>query len=101
MKEFQNTNPVLKDNFMINKYPQDRKPIMHENIKFLDKLPKKNLPELRLTKLKIRPGSDPETESNVKNKINTKIGLKYAPLIPNSHRNHALIGKTELMFPKI
>ena len=94
-------NPVLKDNFINNKYPQNRRTIIHENRKFIDNLRKKNLPELRLTKPKIRPGSDPETESNVKNKINTKMGLKYAPLIPNIHRNHALIGKTELMFPKI
>ena len=101
MKEFQNTNPVLKDNFMINKYPQDRKPIMHENIKFLDKLPKKNLPELRLTKIKMRPGSNPELENNGKNTINNKTGLKYAPLIPKAYKNNSLIRKTELMFPKI
>ena len=101
MKEFQNTNPVLKDNFMINKYPQDRKPIMHENIKFLDKLPKKNLPELRLTKIKMRPGSNPELENNGKNTISNKTGLKYAPLIPKAYKNNSLVRKTELMFPKI
>ena len=94
-------NPVLKDNFINNKYPQNRKTIIHENIKFLDKLPKKNLPELRLTKLKIRPGSDPETEYNGPNKINTKTGLKYVPLIPKIQKNNSLIRKTELMFPKI
>ena len=101
MKDFQNMNPILKDNFFNNKYPQNRKTIIHENIKFLDKVPKKNLPELRLTKLKIRPISNPETENTGQSKISTKTGLKYAPLIPKNQKNHSLIKKTELMFPKI
>ena len=102
MKEFQNINPILKDNYFNNKYSQNRKTIMHENIKFLDKIPKKNLPELRLTKLKMRPTTNPETEHNEQNnKISRKTGLKYAPLIPKIQKNHALIKKTELMFPKI
>ena len=102
MKEFQNINPILKDNYFNNKYSQNRKTIIHENIKFLDKIPKKNLPELRLTKLKMRPTTKPETENNEQNnKISRKTGLKYAPLIPKIQKNHALIKKTELMFPKI
>ena len=102
MKEFQNINPILKDNYFNNKYSQNRKTIIHENIKFLDKIPKKNLPELRLTKLKMRPTTNPETENNEQNnKISRKTGLKYAPLIPKIQKNHALIKKTELMFPKI
>ena len=101
MKDFQNMNPILKDNFFNNKYPQNRKTIIHENIKFLDKVPKKNLPELRLTKLKIRPISNPETENTGQSKISTKTGLKYAPLNPKNQNNHSLIKKTELMFPKI
>ena len=95
-------NPILKDNFFNNKYSQNRKTIMYENIKFLDKMPKKNFPELRLTKIKSRPGTNPETEHNdQKNKISRKTGLKYAPLIPKIQKNHALVKKTELMFPKI
>ena len=102
MKEFQNINPILKDNYFNNKYSQNRKTIIHENIKFLDKIPKKNLPELRLTKLKMMPTTNPETENNEQNnKISRKTGLKYAPLIPKIQKNHALIKKTELMFPKI
>jgi protein phosphatase 2C family protein 2/3 len=102
MKEFQNINPILKDNYFNNKYSQNRKTIIHENIKFLDKIPKKNLPELRLTKLKMRPTTNPETEHNEQNnRISRKTGLKYAPLIPKIQKNHALIKKTELMFPKI
>ena len=94
-------NPILKDNFFNNKFSQNKKTTKHENIKFLDKIPKKNLPELRLTKLKIRPGTNPETENNEQNKISRKTGLKYAPLIPKIQKNHALVKKTELMFPKI
>ena len=95
-------NPILKDNFFNNKYSQNRKTIMYENIKFLDKMPKKNFPELRLTKIKSRPGTNPETEHNDQNnKISRKTGLKYAPLIPKIQKNHALVKKTELMFPKI
>ena len=95
-------NPILKDNFFNNKYSQNRKTIMYENIKFLDKMPKKNFPELRLTKIKSRPGTNPETEQNGQNnKISRKTGLKYAPLIPKIQKNHALVKKTELMFPKI
>ena len=37
-------NPILKDNFFNNKYSQNIKTIIYENMKFLDKLPKKNLP---------------------------------------------------------
>ena len=94
-------NPILKDNFFNNKFSQNKKTTTHENIKFLDKIPKKNLPELRLTKLKMRPGTNPETENNEQNKISRKTGLKYAPLIPKIQKNHALVKKTELMFPKI
>ena len=101
MKEFQNINPILKDNYFNNKFSQNRKTIIYENMKLLDKYPKKNLPELRLTKIKMRPGSNPETEQNEHNKISRKTGLKYAPLIPKIQKNHALVKKTELMFPKI
>ena len=95
-------NQILKDNFINNKYSQNRKAIMYENIKFLDKMPKKNFPELRLTKIKSRPGTNPEAEHNDQNnRINRKTGLKYAPLIPKVQKNHSLVKKTELMFPKI
>ena len=99
MKDFQKQNQILKDNFNSNKYPQSRK-TPQENVKLLDKAIKKNLPELRLTKVKIRPVTNPDQNSN-QNKINTKTGLKYSPLIPNFQKNHSSIKKSELMFPKI
>ena len=73
MKEFQKANQILKDNFISNKYPQSRRPMLHENIKVPNQLPKKNLPELKLSKLKIRPVSDPELEHKEKNEIKTSI----------------------------
>ena len=94
MKEFQNMNPILKDNFFNNKYSQNRKTIKYENIKFLEKMPKKNFPELKLTKIKTRPVTNPETGQNEQNnKISRKTGLKYAPLIPKIQENHALAKK--------
>ena len=93
--------PFFKDNFLPNKFPQTRRSSKQESIKITDQLPKKNLPELKLTKMKLRPGSDPELETKNKNKINNKTGLKYVPFIANMNRNFNHIKKTDLMFPKI
>ena len=102
MKEFHKTTSALKDNLLQNKFPQSRRSLVHESFKITDQLPKNNLPELKLTKLKIRPGSDPEQDHpKDKNKISIKTGLKYIPFIPKAHKNHTLIKKAELMFPKI
>ena len=99
MKEFQNLNPILKDNYFNNKYTRSGKTIIYENMKYLDKAPKKDLPELKLAKINMRPGSNSETEQS-DNKISIKTDLKYIPLIPKKKKN-ILVKKTELMFPKI
>jgi protein phosphatase 2C family protein 2/3 len=104
MKEFHKTTSTLKDNLIQSKFPHSRRSLAHENLKIIDQVPKNNLPELKLTKLKIRPGSDPEKDNpkdKDKNKITTKTGLKYVPFVPKMHKNHTLIKKAELMFPKI
>ena len=104
MKEFHKTTSTLKDNLIQSKFPNSRRSLAHENLKIIDQVPKNNLPELKLTKLKIRPGSDPEKDNpkdKDKNKITTKTGLKYVPFVPKMHKNHTLIKKAELMFPKI
>ncbi len=104
MKEFHKATSALKDNIIQSKFPPNRKSLAHENLKITDQALKNNLPELKLTKMKIRPGSDPEKDNpkeKDKNKINTKTGLKYVPFIPKIHKNHTLIKKAELMFPKI
>ena len=43
MKDYQNISPALKDNFFINKYPQNRITIIHENFKYFYKIPKRNI----------------------------------------------------------
>ena len=104
MKEFHKTTSTLKDNLIQSKFPHSRRSLAHENLKIIDQVPKNNLPELKLTKLKIRPGSDPEKDNPKDkdiNKITTKTGLKYVPFVPKMHKNHTLIKKAELMFPKI
>ena len=104
MKKFHKTTSALKDNLIQSKFPHSRRSLAHENLKIIDQVPKNNLPELKLTKLKIRPGSDPEKDNpkdKDKNKITTKTGLKYVPFVPKMHKNHTLIKKAELMFPKI
>ena len=104
MKEFHKTTSTLKDNLIQSKFPHSRRSLAHENLKIIDQVPKNNLPELKLTKLKIRPGSDPEKDNpkdKDKNKITTKTGLKYVSFVPKMHKNHTLIKKAELMFPKI
>ena len=101
MKEFHKQIPIFKDNFAPNKFPQTRRSSKQENIKIIDQITKKNLPELKLTKTKIGPGSDPESEPKEKNKINNKTGLKCVPLISNISKNYKALKRNELMFPKI
>ena len=101
MKEFHKPIPVFKDNFLQDKFPQTRRSSKQESLKIIDQQPKKNLPELKLVKTKIRPGSDPELEPKEKHKISNKTGLKYVPFIANMNKNYKTIKKSELMFPKI
>ena len=102
MKEFHKTTSITKENLIPNKYSPSRRSLVHESIKITDQIPKNNLPELKLTKVKIRPGSDPEQEHpKEKNKINIKTGLKYVPNIPKVNKNQPIIKKAQLMFPKI
>ena len=102
MKEFHKTTSITKENLIPNKYSPSRRSLVHESIKITDQIPKNNLPELKLTKVKIRPGSDPEQEhQKEKNKINIKTGLKYVTNIPKVNKNQPIIKKAQLMFPKI
>ena len=102
MKEFHKTTSITKENLIPNKYSPSRRSLVHESIKITDQIPKNNLPELKLTKVKIRPGSDPEQgHQKEKNKINIKTGLKYVTNIPKVNKNQPIIKKAQLMFPKI
>ena len=101
MKEFHKQTPNFKEYFLSKKFPQSRRTSKQESIKLTDQLQKKNLPELKLTKVKIRPGSDNEIEQKEKSKICNKTGLKYVPFIANISKNYKVIKRAELMFPKI
>ena len=53
LKDFQKINPNLKDNMTHNvKYQTIKKMTNFDNAKIPEKIPKKNLPELKLIKLK-------------------------------------------------
>ena len=104
MKEFQKQIPTLKDNFINNKFPKTRRSTKNENIKISEPIQKNNLPELKLTKIKLRPISDPELDQPKEKerlKIKNKTGLKYIPYIPNKNKEKHPTKKSELMFPKI
>ena len=63
LKEFQKINPNLKDNITHNiKYQTIKKMTNFDNAKIPEKLQKKNLPELKLIKLKSRLDYDSENE---------------------------------------
>ena len=102
MKEFHKTSSPLNNNLIQNKFPQNKKSLVHENLKITDQIPKNNLPELKLGKSKMRSSPDPEqNHQREKNRISTKTGLKFIPFISKQNKNNSLIKKSELMFPKI
>jgi len=101
MKEFHKHTPNFKDYFLSKNFPKTRRSSKQESIKLTDQLQKKNLPELKLTKMKIRPGSEQELEIKEKSKISNKTGLKYFPFNVNMNKNYKAIKKAELLFPKI
>ena len=101
MKEFHKHTPNFKDYFLSKNFPKTRRSSKQESIKLTDQLQKKNLPELKLTKMKIRPGTEQELEIKEKSKISNKTGLKYFPFNANMNKNYKAIKKAELLFPKI
>ena len=102
MKEFHKTSSPLNNNLIQNKFTQNKKSLVHENLKITDQIPKNNLPELKLGKSKMRASPDPEqNHQREKNRISTKTGLKFIPFISKQNKNNSLIKKSELMFPKI
>ena len=74
LKEFQKINPNLKDNITHNiKYQTIKKMTNFDNAKIPEKLQKKNLPELKLIKLKSRLDYDSENEYRGKSINNINI----------------------------
>jgi len=103
LKEFQKINPNLKDNITHNiKYQTIKKMTNFDNAKIPEKLQKKNLPELKLIKLKSRLDYDSENEYRGKSINNINIQqLNVKTNLPKKKKSRSLMKKNELVFPKI
>ena len=103
-KDLQKLNPNLKDNITNNiKYQGIKKITNVDNMKIAEKIPKKNLPELKLTKLKTRPDTESENEYRGKsiNNMNIQLNSKNPSNLIRKKKSHSLMKKKELVFPKI
>ena len=103
-KDLQKINSNIKDNLSNNmKYQGIKKMNNIDNMKIPEKIPKKNLPELKLTKLKTRPDSESDNDYRGKsiNNTNTQLNSKNPSNITRKKKSHSLMKKNELVFPKI
>ena len=103
LKDFQKINPNLKDNMTHNvKYQTIKKMTNFDNAKIPEKIPKKNLPELKLIKLKSRLDYDSENDFRGKSINNINIQqINVKTNIPKKKKSRSLMKKNELVFPKI
>ena len=103
LKDIQKINPNIKDNITHNiKYQTIKKMTNFDNTKIPEKLPKKNLPELKLIKLKSRLDYDSENEYRGKSINNINIQqLNIKTNMPKKKKSRSLMKKNELVFPKI
>ena len=103
LKDFQKINPNLKDNLTNNiKYQTIKKIGNIDNAKIPEKVPKKNLPELKLMKLKSRLENDTENDYRGKSINNINIQqLNVKTNLPKKKKSRSLMKKNELVFPKI
>ena len=73
-----------------------------DNAKIPEKIPKKNLPELKLIKLKSRLDYDSENDFRGKSINNINIQqINVKTNIPKKKKSRSLMKKNELVFPKI
>ena len=103
-KDLQKINSNIKDNITNNiKYQGIKKMTNIEGIKIAEKIQKKNLPELKLTKLKTRPESESENEYRGKsiNNTNTQLNTKNPSNLSKKKKSHSLMKRNDLVFPKI
>ena len=103
LKDIQKINPNIKDNITHNiKYQTIKKMTNFDNAKIPEKLQKKNLPELKLIKLKSRLDYDSENEYRGKSINNINIQqLNVKTNLPKKKKSRSLMKKNELVFPKI
>ena len=100
LKDLQKITPNLKDNITNNiKYQGIKKISNIDNMKTQEKIQKKNLPELKLAKIKTKPDSDSENEYRGKSINNRQINNKN--LLSKKKKSHSLRKINDLVFPKI
>ena len=100
LKDLQKITPSLKDNITNNiKYQGIKKISNIDNMKTQEKIQKKNLPELKLAKIKTKPDSDPENEYRGKSINNKQLNNKS--LLSKKKKSHSLRKINDLVFPKI
>ena len=100
LKDLQKITPNLKDNITNNiKYQGIKKISNIDNMKTQEKIQKKNLPELKLAKIKTKPDSDSENEYRGKSINNKQINNKN--LLSKKKKSHSLRKINDLVFPKI
>ena len=103
-KDLQKINSNIKDNINNNiKFQGMKKMSNIEGIKIAEKMQKKNLPELKLTKLKTRPESESDNDYRGKSINNTNMPLnsKNQSNLSKKKKSHSLMKKNDLVFPKI
>lgn len=95
LKDFQKINPNLKDNMTHNvKYQTIKKMTNFDNAKIPEKIPKKNLPELKLIKLKSRLDYDSENDFRGKSINNINIQqINVKTNIPKKKKSRSLMKK--------
>ena len=95
--------PNIKEDFQNMKFEKDKNNLIIDNKQNIDNLFKKNFPELKLTNLKTRPGTE-SPDFNRGKKIKTlSIAQNYEnirPIIPNNRQN-ILMKKKEFNFSKV
>ena len=103
LKDFQKINPNLKDNLTHNiKFQTIKKMTNFDNAKIPEKAPKKNLPELKLMKIKSR--LDYDTENDYRGKSINNINIQQINVktnLPKKKKSRSSMKKSELVFPKI
>ena len=100
LKDLQKITPNLKDNITNNiKYQGIKKISNIDNMKTQEKIQKKNLPELKLAKIKTKPDSDSENEYRGKSINNKQINNKN--LLSKKKKSLSLRKINDLVFPKI
>ena len=97
--------PNIKEDFHNIKFEKDRNLLNIDNKQNIDNLFRKNFPELKLTNIKTRPGTEsPDFNRGKKIKtISTVIqnNEKISSIIPRNRQNNLLMKKKEFNFPKV